>query len=121
MHICTITIPFDPQPLAQNKRGHWSNHHKLQQHSKWLAQRAWEESGCPVVYEPVRVRVTVCRGRTIDPDNCLSGLKHVFDGLFKDAITPDDSDAWVSYEPIKQQSGKQWKFEPQVIVEVETQ
>lgn len=39
--------------------------------------------------------------------------------LFNDAITPFDSAQWVSYYPVKVESGKQWKLQPEVEVIVE--
>lgn len=116
---CTLTIPLDPQKASPNQRDHWGKASKIKKYFRWLARRVWEEAGCPVSWEPVKVQLIVRRARVIDPDGALSGCKALIDGLFNDAITPADSAQWVSYYPVKLETGKQWKARPEVVVIVE--
>lgn len=100
---------------------------KLRKIYEWklAAFRAWEEGGAPYYTQKVRVTFEIRRGRVIDPDNALAGLKYVIDGLTskrmqRTGMIPDDSAEWVEYAPIVFTTGKVWKdLFAQVIITVE--
>jgi hypothetical protein len=96
-----ITVAWDPIKTAANKcrmnsvRGsyRWAG---LNSEAKKVARKAWEEAGSPRIDAPVRVGLVVRRGRSMDLANIWGGVKPLLDGLFTNAITPDDSLKWVA-------------------------
>jgi len=54
--LCRLTIQTDVQQCSPNKRDHWGKLSKAKKHLRWLARREWEAAGCPVSWEPVKVR-----------------------------------------------------------------
>ncbi len=109
-----IIVPVDPQQASPNKRGHWAKLAKVKHHHKETAALCWMAAGRPRSRESVHVEVIIRRGRFIDQDNALACCKALIDGLFKDAITPDDSPTWVKSYTIRQEVGSQWKQHPEV-------
>jgi hypothetical protein len=101
----------NPAGSLKNPRG--SMMKKWRVGGKWrrAAYAAWEAAGEPRYFEPVRIEFTVRRGRVLDPDNALAGLKSLIDGLTtrrmqRPGLIPDDSAAWVSWAPIRFVTGK---------------
>ena len=107
-----ITVPGDNGSLSPNRAGgtHWSKTSKARKSAKNRALIAWQKAGRPVAQGPfpVRVEVTIRRGRVMDRDNALASLKAVIDGLFKGNVTPDDSTAYIALQIPVQETGKQW-------------
>ena len=63
--------------------------------------------------------LTTARGRVIDTDNAVTGMKPILDSLFVGAITPSDSPAWVEFGGLTQETGKKWAGNEEVEVIVE--
>jgi hypothetical protein len=95
--ICKIQIPVDVNLANPNRIGslHWSKQRKIKSKLALVARAYWVKAGKPVSDSPVNVHVTIRRARSLDNDNAIASLKPLIDGLFKKAITPDDSSKWV--------------------------
>lgn len=104
-----IVVRFDPSRLSLNQRLHWATRKRRNDAAKAAALFAWAHAGCPVADGPVVVSAIVRRGRTIDNDNAITGLKPALDALFKGAITPDDSTRWVRIGSVTQKTGARWR------------
>jgi hypothetical protein len=114
-----ISVPWDAGRLSPNKRLHWGHRARVAKVALQTAQLAWRQAGSPRAKGRVRVNVSIRRGRVMDEDNALGGLKAVFDGLFKGCVTPDDSARWVTLGRIEQQTGKAWGKAPEVVFIIE--
>lgn len=106
-----IVVPWDPNRTNPNRMMslHWAAKGKLAKQARLLACLCWQQAGSPVASGPVRVCVTVRRGRVMDQGNIWAGLKHVIDGIFVGALTPDDSPRWLQLGDVRQETGKQWR------------
>jgi hypothetical protein len=96
--LCRIIVPWDVARTAPNaRRSHWDRrigNSEAHRAREW-AHIAWKQAGCPRARGRVRVILVARRRRAMDWDNIVAGAKPVLDGLFKDAITPDDSPACI--------------------------
>lgn len=113
--LAVIIVSWDVQRTSPNQWNHWAERTRRNRAAKDTARLAWLEAGSPMATGPVVVEITVRRGREIDPDNALGGCKPLIDSLFKKAITPDDSRRWVSFRPVEQEAGRQWKGREEVL------
>lgn len=118
MEICRLTIPVDVNEMNPNRRGKLRAWIRAKTAHKNAAQWAWVEAGRPVSASPVVVSVVIRRQRQLDEDNARASLKAIFDGLFKEAITPDDSPKWVRLGALTQQTGERWRLKPEVEIVV---
>lgn len=107
-----IEIPGDIYHNSPNSMGgrHRMAVHKLEKRAMEDARNIWLLTGGPVAPGPVRVDIEVIRGKRMDQANIWAGLKGTMDGLFKNAITPDDSDKYVTLGAITQTTGKQYRL-----------
>lgn len=105
----------DPGRLSLNNGMHYQTRYRKQKAAKRAAHAAWMAAGRPRSEVPVIVDIVVRRGRSMDHDNIVSGLKGSIDGLFKDAITPDDSAKWVELGAIVLETGKRFADKPCVV------
>lgn len=114
--VCRITVPCDPSSLSSNgiKKRKFREVLILKRNAWMVARNHWQKAGRPIAKGRVIVHITVRRGREIDIDNALSGLKSTIDGLFVGAITPDDGPKFVKYGLIEIETGAQWKANPEV-------
>ena len=107
-----IVVPDDNAALSPNRANgsHWRTTSRAKKSAKNRALIAWHAAGCPRVQGPfpVRVDITIRRGRVMDTDNALASLKAVIDGLFKGQCTPDDSSAFLALQTPKQETGRAW-------------
>lgn len=118
-----IVVPWDPARASLNRRLHWRARHEVNQAAKRAAYHAWLNAGAPRVRDglPVRVSIVVRRGRVMDLDNALTGLKGCLDALFTgDRITPDDGPKCLELGGLRLETGKQWRDRPEVLFVVET-
>ena len=86
----TIWLPLWIK-TKDNQRGHWSKRSKtsqIERRAAWLSVHA-ERSTRPEF--PVRVTITRCGPRTLDPTNMGSACKSLIDGI-ADAYGVDDRD-----------------------------
>lgn len=109
-----IVVPFDPSRLSANQRLHWRERAKRTQAVRVAARYCWALAGEPRAAGKVRVSMVVRRGRKLDEDNAISGSKAVRDALFNGAVTPRDSQDWVTLGSIEFQCGKRWERCPEV-------
>lgn len=116
--VCTLIIPLDANEMNPNRRRKLRDWIRTKTAHKNAARIVWREAGKPVSASPVVVSVTIRRGRLLDEDNARASLKAVFDGLFKQAITPDDSPQWVKLGTLTQEVGKRWKLKPEIEIVV---
>ena len=119
--ICFV-IPGDSNELGPNKRLHWQAERRIKE--QWRSKVSvcfllcYGDSG--LFFQRARITFTLRRGRLLDPDNAHSSrcLKVLVDVL-KAWLFPDDKQACVEYGPIRQETGKQWRLQPEVEVLVE--
>jgi hypothetical protein len=109
-----IVVPFDPNRLSLNQRLHWRERKRRNDAAKDAAAFGWLKVGRPRLEVPVDVEIVVKRGRVLDPDNAQAGCKPIIDALFKNAVTPDDSQQWVRFTGTRVESGKRWKGREEV-------
>ena len=117
--VCRLIIPVDANEMNPNKRRRLRDWIRAKTEHKRAAEWAWAAASFPIATRPVTVSVTIRRGRTLDEDNARASLKAVFDGLFKNGITPDDSPKWVKLGTLTQEVGKRWKLKPEIEIVVE--
>jgi hypothetical protein len=119
MQVCKLVLPLDANEMNPNKRRRLRDWINAKVRHAFTARTVWREAGKPVSASPVTVNVTIRRGRLLDEDNARASLKAVFDGLFKKAITPDDSPQWVKLGTLTQEINKRWKLKPEIEIIVE--
>jgi hypothetical protein len=112
--VCRLIIPVDVNEQNPNRRGKLRNWIRAKMEHKKAAYYVWVKAGKPKARSLVTVSVIVRRGHMLDEDNARASLKAVFDGLFKKAITPDDSPEWVRLGTLTQEINKRWKYAPEV-------
>ena len=116
----TLVVPWDAGRLSSNAAGrlHWRSTAALRRDARLAGDYAWRQAGCPKATAPVKVDILVRRGRKMDDQNIIGGLKAVFDGIFVNKLTPDDSSAWVSFGRVDQLTGRQWGLRPETVLTV---
>jgi hypothetical protein len=111
----TITVPIDAGEASPNRRGRLRQWIRIKKAHKTAAQWAWVAAGRPRAGAyPVTVSATIRRGRVLDDDNAKASLKAALDGLFKQAVTPDDSVKYVRLGTVTQETGKAFGVKPEV-------
>lgn len=87
MELCRLLFPFDPGPLSANrlKGRHWSVEHKENEAAD-VSVLYWRLAGEPCFKGPVRVLWVLYRGRKMDDDGAMRGIKRVRDLLFAKRI-----------------------------------
>ncbi len=119
-----LVVEGDVQKWSPNQRGHWRVRHARTINAHTRVWFAWRKAGSPKSLVPVRVNVTIYRGRALDADNAVGSLKNLWDRAFcgnrfpDGAITPDDGPKWVSLGDVRQITGKEWKGREKVVLEV---
>lgn len=110
-----VTVHFDVHLTSDNslrctrspfKRG------RLVKKGREAGYLAWLEAGKPHFPPNARFNVLVRRGRVIDKQAVVGGLKPVIDGIYTDGLNVDDS--LVMIGDIQIVSGKDWKGREQV-------
>jgi hypothetical protein len=118
--ICRLVIPANLSKTNPNRAtGHWAGLYRAKKALKADAEKIWLVAGRPRSKTPVRVNVIARCWQKMDRDNIVASLKACFDGLFKGAITEDDSPEWVTIGTVEQENGKQWRLRPEVEIIVE--
>lgn len=118
VEICRLVVPLDVNEMNPNRRGKLRAWIKAKTLHKKTARLVWIAAGKPATAAPVTVSVVIRRQRRLDEDNARASLKAIFDGLFKQAITPDDSPKWVRLGSLTQEVGVRWKLRPEVEIVV---
>lgn len=119
MQVCKLILPLDANEMNPNQRRKLRDWIRTKARHNKTAWTIWFEAGRPVAKSPVTVSVTIRRGRLLDEDNARASLKAVFDGLFKNAITPNDSPQWVKLGTLTQEIAARWKLKPEIEIVVE--
>jgi hypothetical protein len=112
-----ITVLWDPNRYNPNRLGrmHAAAKTRLKNAARDRAALCYGACGRPKAGGPVDVEIVLRRGRALDDDNAVAALKPVRDVLFNDAITPDDSERWVRYLPVRQEIAAAWKGREEVV------
>lgn len=115
-----VTVLWDVNRLNPNRLGrtHPAAKTRLKNAARERAGLCYAACGRPKAAGPVDVEIVLRRGAALDDDNAVAALKAVRDVLFKEAITPDDSPAWVRYLPLRQETGARWKGREEVVFRV---
>lgn len=113
-----ITVPWDVQRTSLNQRLHWRARAERNRIARQTARLMWLKAGKPQAPGKVAVTVTVKRARALDPDAVLSAAKPVIDGLFNEAITPNDSRKWIACWLVEQEVGKRFRGCEEIVFEV---
>lgn len=116
--IARMVVHFDVALCSQNRACKLRDKMRAKKQARKAGWEAWIEAGRPTSSVPVNVRLINCRTRTMDEFNFGGACKHIVDGIFVKALTPDDSPEWVHFLPIEQRPDKSNKSDPTVIVEV---
>lgn len=116
--LCRLIVPVDVNEQNPNRRRKLRDWIRAKTAHKKAAWAVWVKAGKPKAQSAVTVSVVVRRGHMLDEDNARASLKAVFDGLFKKAITPDDSPQWVRLGTLTQEIDKRWKYAPEVEIVV---
>lgn len=116
----------NPAGSFRNPRGSMMKKNRLRSKWKRIAWEAWEEAGSPRFFQPIEIEFRIYRGRTLDPDNALAGLKNLIDGLTtrrmqRSGMIPDDSARWVRWLPIQFVTGKSQQGVERVWVRIRLQ
>lgn len=122
--IVRFIVPVDVNEAAQNRMMHWRKRANVAAAHRHAANVIWMKAGKPTAAEvelPVTVNAIIRRGRKIDEFNAPACLKHVIDGLFVDAFTPNDDARFVLMGTITQEIGAKWKKAPEVELIVMTE
>ena len=115
----TLVVPWDPVRLSPNKRLHYQERARLVKVARAAALFAWRQAGQPRQEEPVEVQIIVRRGRVMDPDNALGGVKACLDQLLSYrhdgcGMVPDDSSQWIRFAPVAFETGQEWQGREEV-------
>lgn len=119
----TLIISFDPMRTSPNRRLHWAVRAKETYCARVATLLAWQQAGSPTIAGRVRVEITIRRGRRMDPDNALACCKPILDQLLTArrtgcGVVQDDSERWVSYEPVRQETSARYAVRPEVVVAI---
>lgn len=120
-----ITVKWDSSKTSANRHrgasiGRAREWARFQAEARRAARSAWILAGEPRLDCPVRVSLLVRRGRVMDLGNIVGGCKPLMDGIFTNAVTPDDSPKWVAeLGGVKQIAGKEWKGKEEVVFIIE--
>jgi len=117
-----IVIPFDPNRTSENrvKSANRFSRSDLHGTAREVARAAWLAAGKPVATGPVRLSIHCRRGRSMDLGNIVGGCKPLIDGVFVDALTPDDGPKWLQrLGGVTQETGACWKGREEVVFTVE--
>jgi hypothetical protein len=124
-----ISLAWTPPPkLSPNAGAHWATKNKLRKEGRDAAinaARQWRnDRGLfgtdPVVTAKARIFVTIRWGkgrRFMDADNAVACLKGPVDGLTQAGIIPDDSPAYLVWEPVEQKRDPTGRGETVIVIE----
>ena len=107
--VIRITVPFDINRCSPNHRLHYLARARLMAAARQAGRLAWMAAGSPQATVPVQVSLVLHRARAIDQGNAWAAAKGAIDGVFVDALTPDDGPKWVTLGSVVQETGRQWK------------
>lgn len=109
VEIARIIIPVDVNEASPNRPKKRAEANRIRGEHNNIARRAWVEAGRPMVDGKVRVNIVIRRARAIDPFNAMACLKHVIDGVFRDALTVDDSEKFIEIGTLEQITAPEYK------------
>ncbi len=113
-----VTVPWDPDNASRNRLDgrHWTVKRHAYAKGQETAAWAWIAAGRPRAPGAVLVTLLIRRAEWMDLDGALSGCKPVIDGLFRKAITPNDSPVWIRSVTVLQER-RAGRSEVEVLVE----
>ena len=112
--VCKLVCPIDVGPLSPNTRVHWAVRHRRAKKVGDTCYAIWHKAGKPHASGPVLVTITLRRSRKMDKDNALACCKSAIDAIFKARVTPDDGPDYVTFNPVVQVIGPQYRERPEV-------
>lgn len=107
------------QRVSPNKRLHHMTRARLNRLARFAGEWGWAQAGRPRATGPVRVTLVLHRGRSIDQANAWAACKGALDGVFVNALTPDDSPRWLRLGEVIQEPGKEWRGRERAVFVVE--
>jgi hypothetical protein len=116
----TITVPVDVGLTSPNLRRYWLIEARAKKAARTTAAWAWIAAGRPRAHGQVLVSVVVRRARAMDEGNVWAALKPVIDGLFVNALTPDDSPRWVKLGTLTQEISLRYRGREECVFRVES-
>lgn len=117
-----VVVPWDPITTADNRVRclHHQARANLYRRAREAGRLAWLASGGERLTGPVRVSLHVRRARVCDLMNLWGGAKPVADGVFNDALLPNDGPEFLrELGPVTLERGKQWKGREECVFTVE--
>lgn len=114
-----LTVQFDLHRTSPNQRACWQAMRRRRQALANATFYGWLMAGSPVVLGPVRISLTVRRGRVLDPDNAISASKQLLDALVSYHVIEGDSAKHLSIGEVRQETGARWKGREQIVVTIE--
>ena len=112
----SITILTDPSRLSLNQRLHWRERKRRNDAAKSAAYLGWLDAGRPTLDGPVTMDVLVRRGRVMDEDNIITGLKGTCDALVKCGLLSDDKASVLTWGSVTQETGRKWRGREEVVL-----
>lgn len=112
--VCRLILPINVGPLSPNVRAHWAAKRRHAKTIEKVCFAVWYDAGKPRASGPVLVTITLRRSREMDKDNALACCKSAIDAVFKGCVTPDDGPDYVTFNPVVQVIGTQYRERPEV-------
>jgi hypothetical protein len=114
--VARLTMPGDiVRDLSPNRRICRQERARRAKGWRVKGRLAWLAAGRPVFSGPVRVEITVRRGRVVDDDNAVSACKAVRDSLWgPDCMLPADDWRFFESYQVRQETGGRWRMCPEV-------
>lgn len=116
-----VVVRGDAGELSPNRRLHFRT--RAARVKRWRDASAWiaRELGWTKRNRKVRLTCTIRRWQKTDPFQARAtlALKALEDGLVDAGIIPDDTEDWVEWGPVTQETGKKWRFREEVVCHIE--
>ena len=114
-----VLVEFDPNRTSLNQPIHFRERHRRNLAANEFAKLGWMKAGKPRFNGLVVADVLVRRGRALDQDNILTGLKPVLDGLVRCGMLEGDSATLFRWRSVDQETGKAWRGREECIITLE--
>ncbi len=112
--LCRIIVPVDVNDANPNRIRNLRQRMSVTRLHRDTARLCWLRAGKPTSSKPVEIDIIVRRGRRLDQLNIWAAMKHIVDGIFVKALTPDDSEKWLTPGKIEQQIERRFTYTPEV-------
>ena len=116
--LCRLIVPVDINDANPNRLRNLRQRMRVTKLHRDTARLSWLRAGKPVATGRVEIDLIVRRGRRLDQSNVWSAMKHILDGIFNRALTPNDSEKWLRLGGIEQQIERRYTYMPEVEIVV---